>query len=104
MGVIRKFKPTSPSLRRMTVMTSQGLAKNNPIKKLTSAKKQKLVETQVELQFVTEVVELRENTELLILKDRKQISLQLLKQLSTIQTELVILLLSLTKMVRKHIF
>ena len=41
MGVIRKFKPTSPSLRRMTVMTSQGLAKNNPIKKLTSAKKQK---------------------------------------------------------------
>ena len=41
MGVIRKFKPTSPSLRRMTVMTSQGLAKNNPIKKLPSAKKKK---------------------------------------------------------------
>jgi large subunit ribosomal protein L2 len=35
MGVIKKFKPTSPSLRKMTVMSSEGLAKNNPHKSLT---------------------------------------------------------------------
>lgn len=41
MGIIRKFRPTSPSLRRMAVMTSQGLAKNSPEKKLTTVKTNK---------------------------------------------------------------
>ena len=36
---IKKFKPTTPSLRQMAVETSEGLAKNNPLKRLTSAVK-----------------------------------------------------------------
>lgn len=35
---IRKFKPTSPSLRKMTVLSSQGLAPNKPLKGLTVKK------------------------------------------------------------------
>lgn len=35
---IRKFKPTSPSLRKMTVLSSQGLAPNKPLKSLTAKK------------------------------------------------------------------
>ena len=36
---IRKFKPTSPSLRRMAVQSSKGLSKDGPVKSLTTAKK-----------------------------------------------------------------
>ena len=35
---IRKFKPTSPSLRRMAVQSSKGLSKDGPVKSLTTAK------------------------------------------------------------------
>ncbi len=38
MGKIRKFKPTSPSLRNMTVMTSEGLSKVKPEKGLLEKK------------------------------------------------------------------
>ncbi len=38
MGKIRKFKPTSPSLRNMTVMTSEGLSKVKPQKGLLEKK------------------------------------------------------------------
>ena len=35
---IKKFKPTTPSLRKMAVMTSEGLAPNKPLKSLTAKK------------------------------------------------------------------
>lgn len=35
---IRKFKPTTPSLRKMTVLSSQGLAPNKPLKGLVAKK------------------------------------------------------------------
>ena len=38
MAKIRKFKPTSPSLRKMTVMTSEGLTKVKPLKKFLKPK------------------------------------------------------------------
>lgn len=38
---IKKFKPTSPSLRKMTVMTSEGLSENKPLKSLTAKKANK---------------------------------------------------------------
>ena len=38
---IRKFKPTTPSLREMAVVTSEGLDKVKPIKKLLSSMKSK---------------------------------------------------------------
>ena len=41
MGKIRKFKPTSPSLRNMTVMTSEGLSKVKPQKALLETKTRK---------------------------------------------------------------
>jgi large subunit ribosomal protein L2 len=41
MGKIRKFKPTSPSLRHMTVLTSEGLSNVKPYKPLLAVKKEK---------------------------------------------------------------
>lgn len=35
---IKKFKPTTPSLRNMAVLTSEGLAPNKPVKRLTAKK------------------------------------------------------------------
>lgn len=35
---IKKFKPTTPSLRKMAVMTGEGLAPNKPVKRLTAKK------------------------------------------------------------------
>jgi large subunit ribosomal protein L2 len=38
MATIRKFKPTTPSLREMSLLTSEGLSKNNPEKSLLAPK------------------------------------------------------------------
>lgn len=35
---IKKFRPITPSLREMAVMTSEGLGPNNPVKRLTAKK------------------------------------------------------------------
>ena len=103
---IKRFKPTSPSLRKMAVLSSDGLTKTvEPLKRFMAKKPKQLVETLlVESLQEEEVVDISRSTELSISKDRKLISLQLLRLSTTIQIEHVISHYWLMPMVRKHIF
>ena len=38
---IKKFKPTTPSLRTMTVLNNEDLSENSPLKSLTKGKRRK---------------------------------------------------------------
>ena len=69
---IKKFRPTTPSLRQMRVQNSDGLTKDAKVEKSLLAPNKKLrVETFTDVLLLeVVVVELRSNTELSILKEK----------------------------------
>ena len=71
---IKKYNPTSPARRNMTVSTFEEITKKSPEKSLLETKKKKQVETHTEESlFVTEVAVTKLNTESSTLRERKTV-------------------------------
>ena len=86
--MVRNRKPTSPGSRAYSAASFEEVTKSAPERSLVVSLRNTLEETsKVESQQDTRVVEIEENTELLILEEIKMVFLQGLLQLNTIQTD-----------------
>jgi LSU ribosomal protein L2P len=88
---IRKYKPTSPGRRNMSVNTFEEITKHEPEKALLKPLKNMPVVTHMAvLPLDIMVVEQKENTELLTSKEIKITFREKLPELNMIQTEVQI--------------